>query len=360
MSRAIPRTRSNIGRVAVPVADVPARPSLVPADVWTTWQDEQERARATVEERSDDLEDDLEIVEVVTSGFSVGLAATIPADYEVALLALQQVTLFRGLDRSLLESLARSARQGEVQSGDYLFREDAYASSFFVVLDGAVEVLRRTDGREVALRHLERGEPVGLFGLFSGQRRAACARAIGDAVLLEIPGEALNQAIAAHDELRLRIIRLYEARLLEAFLGTSRLFADVDSIARARLIGRFEERRLRAGENLVTPGEVSNLVAVVIAGRLVLELRPRGAEASQQFELYPGEFLAQTSAFTGTPCRTRISASGEAVLMLLSHRALADLLRDQPAHRAMAQRLPSLARRIDRDVWCGTTGVTGL
>ena len=161
--------------------------------------------------------------------------------------------------------LATSARQGELQSGDYLFREDGFASSFFVVLDGAVEVLRRADGREVALRHLERGEPVGLFGLFSGQRRAACARAIGDAMLLEIPGEALNAVLASHDTLRQRMVGLYEARLIEGFLGTSQLFADVDSIARARLIGRFQER-LSPGENLVIPGEVS-AAPVAIAGR---------------------------------------------------------------------------------------------
>ncbi len=354
MSRAIPRTRSNIGRVAVPVANPPARPSLVPADVWTSWQ--KERARAKAEERLDDFD----IVEVTTSGVSVGLTATIAADFEVALLALQQVKLFGGLDRSLLESLAASARQGAVQGGDYLFREEAYASSFYVVLEGAVEVLRRTDGREVVLRHLDPGEPVGLFGLFSGQRRAACARALGDAVLLEIPGQALNAALAKHDELRPRIVRMYESRLTEAFTGTTRLFADVDSITRARIIGRFEERRLRPGENLVIPGEVSNLLAVVIAGRLLLEHRPRGADAAQQFELYPGEFVAVTSAFAGAPSRTRIFAPGEAILMLLSHRDLADLVRDLPALRGITRRLPALARAIDRDVWCGATGVTGL
>ncbi|MGA9521424.1 MAG: cyclic nucleotide-binding domain-containing protein [Myxococcaceae bacterium] len=223
MSRAIPQTRSNIGRVAVPVADAPVRPSLVPADVWRSWQRERER-----ECEEDERVDDLDIVEVITSGVSsVELDAVAP-------------------------------------------------------------------------------------------------------------------------------------KLMEAFLGTSRLFADVDSIARARLFGCFGERRLRPGENLVTPGEVSNLVAVVISGRLRLEFRPRGAEAAHPFELYPGEFVAQTSAFTGTPCRTRISASEEAVLMLLSHRALADLLRDLPALRGMTQRLPALARAIDRDVWCGATGVTGL
>ncbi len=215
MSRAITRTRSNIGRVAVPVANAPARPSLVPADVWHSWQLEREWAEA------DEHVEDIDIEEVISSGTSAGPNAP-------------------------------------------------------------------------------------------------------------------------------------------TFFETSRLFADVDSNGRARLLGSFEERRLGPGENLVTPGEVSTLLAVVVSGSLRLELRPRGADAAQQFALYPGEFVAQTSAFTGTPCRTRIFAPEEAVLMLLSHRALSDLMRDQPALRGMTQRLPGLAHAIDRDVWCGATGSTEL
>jgi CRP/FNR family transcriptional regulator, cyclic AMP receptor protein len=331
------------------------RPSLIPADVWVHYQAELAQRSTGLHEVGDPT-----TLEVVPAEPLVGLGSTVRADLEVAVYALGSTQLFEGLPQSVLLYLARSARQGELREGDYLFREEAEASSFFVVLDGSVEVLRRMEGREVALRHLERGEPVGLFGLLAGRQRAACARAIGDAMLLEFPRQALDTALAHDEQLRGRILKFYEERLLEAFLGSSRLLADVDAIARARIIGRFTERKVRGGESLVEPGEVSNLLAVVISGALTLETRARAAEAPVRFELYPGEFAAVTSALSGAPCRGRLYAQVDTTLVVLPHAALAELLRDYPALRVLKQRLAAQAREVVRDLWCGATGVTGL
>lgn len=350
------RPRSAAGRVAVPVQQAEPRPSLVPVDVWESWQ----RELATDDDAS--VEEILDYEEIITdTNAPSGLAASTQADFEVALFALGQVGLFADLERAALEDLARSARQGEVSSGDHLFREQEFARSFFVVLDGAVEILRRSEGREVALRHIGSGEAVGLFGLLSGQRRAACVRAIGDATVLEIPAEALNESIARHEGLRERVVHFYEERLLEGFVGSSRLFADVDAIARARIIGRFVERRLTSADTLVQPGEVSNLLAVVITGRLQVEVRTRPGEAPTLLELFPGEFIALTAAFSGAPSRLRVFAPDGATVVMLGHPQMAELLRDYPALRAISHRLPAAAAtRLDRDVWCGHCAVPGL
>lgn len=356
------RLRSNVGRVAVPIDEpsiFPARrPNLVPEDVWNSWQ--KELATAEEDDAIELLDGDE--VELVTSGANEvpGLAATTPADFEVALLALSQVKLFSKLDPDLLNGLAMQARQGELSSGDYLFREEAQAQSFYVVLDGTLEILRRTDGREVALRHIDRSEPVGLFGLLSGQRRAACARAIGDVVLLEIPAHALNAAVEMYEPLRDRVVRFFAERLLEGFVGSSKLFHDVDTIARARVIGRFAQRKLKAGEALCNPGEVSNALCIVISGQLILEERPTPGKQPRLFELYPGELVALTSAFSGLPCRMRVYAPEGAVVVMLGHKDLADLLRDYPALRALPLRLQASAQSLERDVWCAHTAVPGL
>lgn len=347
------RHRSNVGRIAIPIEETtpPASaPSLVPADVWESWQ--QELAEAAGTEAEEELQS--------ASGIQSGLISCEPADFEVALLALSRVSVFSKLDREGLSLLAVAARQGELHNGEYLFREEAYAHSFYVVLDGSIEILRRTDGREVALRHLDPGDPVGLFGLLSGQRRAACARAIGDVLLLEIPAVALNDALSRHEGLRDRVMRFFRERLLEGFVGSTRLFSDVDSIARARIIGLFGERQLAAGEVLVNPGEVSNLLAVVLRGTVNLELKPRPGAQPTWYDLFPGEFVAVTAAFSASPCRIRIFSADGAKVALLNHRALSSLLRDYPALRAFPQRLSRAATQLDRDVTCGHCAVPGL
>jgi cAMP-dependent protein kinase regulator len=352
--------RDGAGRVAVPLPEEePSRPSLVPEDVWRSYQQELAKDEGEGDASSDELAllQDSEFDEIPSEAFK----ATISADVEVAMLALAKVPLFAPLDRGALERLARAARQGEVQGGEYLFLEGQAADSFYVVLDGALEVLRRRDGREMALRQMGTGEATGVFGLFSGQARAASARALGEAVVLEVPGEALNALIGKDAGLRERVLRLYEERLLETFLSSSKLFADVDPSARARLIPRFVRRRLKTGEALVQPGEVCNLFAVLVTGHLLLESRPKGSAAeARTFQLDSSEFLAVTSAFSGAPSRIRVWAGEESTLVLLGQRELAELVKDCPALRLLNTRLPQHARTLDRDVYCGHTSEPGL
>ncbi|MCA2980172.1 MAG: cyclic nucleotide-binding domain-containing protein [Myxococcaceae bacterium] len=289
----------------------------------------------------------------------VPLFTEVEADPEVALFALTQVGLFKNLPVPSLERLARGARQLEIPDGEFLFVEGDEARSFYVVLEGTVEVLRQKDGREVALRHANRGEALGLFGLFSAQLRAASGRAIGDCVVIEVWGERLQELLDRDDVLHSRVLQMHRERLLESFMA-SRLFGDVDSIARARLIGRFANRSLETNEQVMSPGEVSNLVAVVTHGSLVLEERARPGEQPRTFEVTPGQFLVITGAMSGVPSRLRIYAPEFATLSVLSHRDLNELLGDYPALRTLPQRLPAHANQLDRHVFCGTIGVPGL
>lgn len=357
--------RTSRARVAIPVPAAPPvlKPSLIPFDVIQDYERELARVEheeaealkaaavaAPLKKRSDEAES-VESVAYVTQG---------PADPEVAVLALSQVPQFESLPRPSLMAMATASWQEDVPGGEFLFLEGDQADSFFVVVDGTLEILRQRDGREVALRHIGRGEAIGLFGLFSGQLRAASARAIGDAVVLEVPCAELKALLDRDDELHNHLLRFYRERILEGFVGASRLFADVDSIARARIIGRFAHRNLTKGETLMQPGEVANAVLVVTHGALIIEERARAAQSPKQFEVSEGQFVVMTGAMSGLPSRMRVHAESDASVVMLGHKELAELMRDYPALRGLPTRLPQLTRQIDRDVFCGHTGVPGL
>jgi CRP-like cAMP-binding protein len=277
----------------------------------------------------------------------------------VALLALSQVAMFKDLSRPSLQTLVDGAMQLEIPDGEMLFTEGEDAGSFFVVIDGTLEVIREKEGRQVALRHVGRTDSIGLFGLFSAQLRAASVRSIGDSIVLEISGQKLQSLLERDDLLHTRVLQFFRERLLEALMAT-RLFSDIDSIARARLIGRFKNRDLAAGEALLNPGEVSNLIAVVTHGTVILEERSKMGGQPKQFEATTGQFLAVTCAISGLPSKMRIFTPEFATVMLLSHKDLNDLMRDYPGLRALPARLADTARPLDRDVFCGSTGVPGL
>jgi len=362
----LPPRSTNRPRVAVPVSSPPVlTPSLIPFDVMQAYEREVAQVARANEEAELILSDEVlslddEESDAKEKSSEVGFLSEAPADPEVGLMALNQVKQFKGLPTASLTALLEGAKQIEVSDNEMLFLEGDPALSFYVVLEGTLEVLRRKDDREVALRHIGRGEPLGLFGLFSGQVRAACARAIGDALVLEIQSAAMEKLIAKDHELNERLLHFYQERLLEGFLGSSRLFAEVDSIARARMIGRFKERNLAAGEVLLHPGEVSNLLVVVTHGTLVLEERARAGQEAKLFDVSHGQFLCVTGGLSGVPTRLKIQAKEPVSVVMLGQKEMTELMRDYPALRNLPKLLPSHARPLDRDVYCGHTGVPGL
>lgn len=340
-------------RVAVPMAPPVLRPSLIPIDVM------QDVAREAQREAVDDSFDDQPKTAPIPISGDFPILGTVTADLEVAYFALTQVPMFRDLPVASLEAMAEGAIQLEVPDGEFLFKEGDDATSFFVVVDGTLELLRHKDGREVALRHAKKGEAFGLFGLFSAQLRAASSRAIGDCTILEISSDKLQRLLANDEVIHQRLLTFYRERLVEGFMA-SRLFGDIDSIARARLIGRFTHKDLDPGQALLTPGEVTNLIAVVTHGRLILEDRAKPGQAPREFEVTQGQFLAITCAISGQPAKLRVFSPEYATLSVLSHKDLNELMRDYPALRSLPARLPGFARALDRDVFCGSTGVPGL
>ena len=340
-------------RVAMPRTPPVLRSSLIPVDVL------QDMAREAQREAVDDaFEGEANTAPIPVEG-DFPILGTVTADLEVAYFALTQVPHFRDLPVLSLEAMAEGAIQLEVPDGEFLFKEGDEATSFFVVVDGTLELLRRKDGREVALRHAKKGEAFGLFGLFSAQLRAASARAIGDCTILEISSEKLQRLLGTDEVLHQRMLSFYRERLVEGFMA-SRLFADIDSIARARLIGRFKNRDLAAGEALLNPGEVSNLIAVVTHGKVILEERSKMGGQPKQFEATTGQFLAVTCAMSGLPSKMRIFTPEFATISVLTHKDLNELLRDYPMLRSLPAKLAQAARQLDRDVFCGSTGVPGL
>ncbi len=339
-------------RVAVPLAPPVLKPSLIPYDVL------QALEREAREPKGDAYEGEPTTAPQPV-GDDVALLSTSAADPEVAIFALSQVAMFKELPVSSLEAMAGDAEMLEVPEGEFLFNEGDDASCFYVVVDGTLEILRQKDGREVALRHMGCGEAIGLFGLFSAQLRAASARAIGDCSVIQVSGERLQALLERDDALNDKLLDFYRERLLEGFMA-NKLFADIDSIARARLIGRFAHRELEANSTLLNPGEVANLLAVVTHGTLMLEDRARPGGKPKLYEVTPGQFLVVTSALTGVPSRLRVFTSGGASVALLGQKDLNELIKDYPAMRAMPARLPAVARPLDTNVFCGTTGVPGL
>lgn len=340
-------------RVAIPLNALEPKPSLVPHDVWLSYQ------RELAEEGSELFAEAPAPAPTPDVRRATGPEGVESADFEVALLALSRVELFSKVDRGHLACLAHAARQGRYVAGTYLFHRGEHAPTFFVVLDGAVDVIRRDGEGELAVRRLGEGEPIGLFGLFSDQVRAASAAAIKDTVVLEIPWAALSELCTRDPAFAERLERVYELRLVESFIASSPLFGDLDGGIRSLLMSRFSVRRLAAKDVWLQVGEVPNRMGIVVVGSLLVEDKSRSGGLPTLYQVNPGQFLLVTSAFSGAPARMRVYAQAPTRVIELDHLSFAEVLREHPQLRAIQRRLPECARGLDRNLFCGAVRMIG-
>jgi CRP-like cAMP-binding protein len=330
-------------------------PSLVPPDVLHELHVRGEIELFDLDGRPVELEeeigdDNIEIVEELEA-----------ADPEKVIYRLERVALFAALDRASFLELAQAVNLRTLGDRQYAFHEGEEATSFFLVAEGALELVRHDrKGKELALRHIHEGEAFGLFGLFAGKKRAASVRSIGHSAVLEIPAKALNEVVRKHPEAKRTLQAFYKERLLETFLASSPIFADLSAVARGLLIGQFREKHLVRGDKIVSPGEVFNGLYLVMSGEVHVQKRLGGGQEDKLAELTRGHFFGVVSALSGSPCRCTIQATEPTVLTYLPQRAFNEFVKDYPVLRMLPQRLAQEGLLADKDVFVGHLGIPGM
>lgn len=120
---------------------------------------------------------------------------------------LGRVPLFQGLTRDDLERIAGLVTPREVGAGEFLFREGDPGDHFYIVSDGAVEILRERplgDHERLAVRR--GGDAFGELSLLTDGTRTVSVRAVEDSRLLSV-AQSDFEALVGGDSLSLRLMR---------------------------------------------------------------------------------------------------------------------------------------------------------
>src|SRR6266436_5658216 len=115
-----------------------------------------------------------------------------PSEHDIA---------FPRLSRAQIDTLRPWGRVRPIAPGDLLFQEGDRGFSFYVVLDGAVEIVEQSRGtsREVTVH--EPGEFTGDVDTLSGRASLVTGRATARGEVLELMAAALRQAVDALPEI---------------------------------------------------------------------------------------------------------------------------------------------------------------
>jgi CRP/FNR family cyclic AMP-dependent transcriptional regulator len=141
---------------------------------------------------------------------------------------LREIGLFGALSDEVLEHLSGMLRQEMFAPGALIFQEGDPGHDMFVVLDGEVEVLKKSRrGRQQRVAILGPSDMLGEMSIIDVQPRSATARSLAPTRLLRLAAEDLD-ALYRHDVKSYAIVVLNVARDLSRRLRvTDGILADI-------------------------------------------------------------------------------------------------------------------------------------
>jgi CRP-like cAMP-binding protein len=125
------------------------------------------------------------------------------------------ISLFQGLDDSILRELAEGARWREYAEGEIVVLEGEIVASLYFLQTGWLKVVKTSpSGREQILRFLEPGDTFNEIGVFTDQPMPATAIALEPAGVWLIPRGVLNRLLAEHPTFSQHVIASMAKRMM--------------------------------------------------------------------------------------------------------------------------------------------------
>ena len=144
---------------------------------------------------------------------------------------LPLLRFFEGFDRHEIDEVASIARPIHLGRGTWIFAAGEPATSCFLVVRGAVEVLSRNGRLERRVAIAGPGELVGYLAALDHAPHAASARMREHSTLLELPAQALNRLYSGGSRASVRLQHAIHASLLHSLARTNHLLARLISHA---------------------------------------------------------------------------------------------------------------------------------
>ena len=150
--------------------------------------------------------------------------------------------LLAGLPPEGVEKLLTIARTQRLGDGELLYAQGDEGDAMYGILSGSVRLSNHTsDGRELLVMQVERGDWIGEVSLFDGLPRSQTARALGHGEILVLDGKPLQALLDAEPGLYRHFIPMLCRKLRLAL-------SYVEGVSLYSLPERLRQRLLELGE----------------------------------------------------------------------------------------------------------------
>jgi hypothetical protein len=150
---------------------------------------------------------------------SVSRSASAPFDVAAF---LPKLPFFEHFSADETDAVVSRSGFVEVARGGGIFAAETSASSVFVVLRGATEVITMLGDRERRIAVVGPGQMVGFLGVLRESPHTAWAFARESSLLLDIPAEAFREIYFGHERASIRLRAAVQRNLLASMARTNR------------------------------------------------------------------------------------------------------------------------------------------
>ena len=247
---------------------------------------------------------------------------------------LSRVPLFSALPKDALRELLGALEMVTVPAGHLVVQEGEEAHSVYFVARGECEVSRRAAEGDtkprLILARLGAGSLFGEMSLLGKLPSAASVRATRPSILLVGRRDVLEHISEAHPETAHELAAHCRRHVVSNLGWASPVVAAIPAAERAMMVERLQTRVFKKGETLVSEGEESQGLYLVVSGEVAVVGRNRG-ERVVLATLLAGETVGEVELVL---CRTAnadaIAVKPTATLFLPRGEFYA-LVQDQPA-----------------------------
>ena len=137
-----------------------------------------------------------------------------PAARVSALLGLQKVELFKGLDTASLREIAQQCTWTRCKRNAVIIRREGTDRDVYFVISGVVRLAApAARGRTLILRDVPAGDVFGEHSAIDGRSHFADVLAVRESLLASMPPEAFRAILANHPTVRERLCRRAQCKL---------------------------------------------------------------------------------------------------------------------------------------------------
>lgn len=233
--------------------------------------------------------------------------------------SLTHAPFFRLFPAEALKELEQTCERINGRFGQLIVQEGEPADALFVVLDGRVRVLKRSDSvEELVLGSLSTGDVFGESALFEGGLRNASVRCSAPTRLLRLTRENFEKVAQRVPKLRQHLEQTRRLRAIRSFLYERTHFGQLPDADLGELLERLEPVDFDDGQLLIEQGAEPGPMFLIESGKVHVYRVDDSSMQRNLAYLHAGDFLGELSILTNAPRAANARAVGGVTCLSLS------------------------------------------